>query len=101
MKVGRWKSSLAAAMATTMLATMTAYPLTAMAQWAKGIMMYEDTKTGAFYSKPGKIKSPWEAHSWHRGGCSADCSGQGVSGGPRRRTARRVHAESDHAAAEE
>ena len=54
MKVGRWKSSLAAAMATTMLATMTAYPLTAMAQSAKGIMMYEDTKTGAFYSKPGK-----------------------------------------------
>jgi len=54
MKVGRWKSSLAAAMATTMLATMTAYPLTAMAQSAKGIMMYEDTKTGAFFSKPGK-----------------------------------------------
>jgi hypothetical protein len=54
MKLGRWKSSLAAAMATTMLATMTAYPLTAMAQSAKGIMMYEDTKTGAFYSKPGK-----------------------------------------------
>ena len=54
MKVGRWKSSLAAAMATTMLATMTAYPLVAMAQSPKGIMMYEDTKTGAFYSKPGK-----------------------------------------------
>ncbi len=54
MKVGRWKSSLAAAMAATMLATMTAYPLVAMAQSPKGIMMYEDTKTGAFYSKPGK-----------------------------------------------
>ena len=54
MKVGRWKSSLAATMATMLLATMTAYPLTAMAQSAKGIMMYEDTKTGAFYSKPGK-----------------------------------------------
>ncbi len=54
MKVGRWKSSLAAAMATTLLATMTAYPLTATAQSVKGIMMYEDTRTGAFYSKPGK-----------------------------------------------
>src|ERR1039458_3582715 len=54
MKVGRLKKSLAAAMATTMLATMTAYPLTAMAQSPKGIMMYEDTRTGAFYSKPGK-----------------------------------------------
>src|SRR5271170_7979105 len=54
MKVGRWKSSFAAVMAATMLATMTAYPLVGMAQSAKGIMMYEDTKTGAFYSKPGK-----------------------------------------------
>ncbi len=54
MKLGRWKSRLATAMATALLATMTAYPRTAMAQSAKGIMMYEDTKTGAFYSKPGK-----------------------------------------------
>jgi hypothetical protein len=54
MKVGRWKKSMAAAMATTLLATMTACPLTAMAQSPKGIMMYEDAKTGAFYSKPGK-----------------------------------------------
>jgi hypothetical protein len=50
MKLGRLKSSVAAAM----LATMTAYPLVAMAQSTKGIMMYEDTKTGAFCSKPGK-----------------------------------------------
>src|SRR5208283_232700 len=54
MKVGRWKPKLAAAMAATMLATMSAYPMVAMAQSAKGIMMYEDTKTGAFYSKPGR-----------------------------------------------
>jgi hypothetical protein len=54
MKLRRLKNSLAAAMAATMLVTMTAYPLTAMAQSTKGIMMYEDTKTGAFYSKPGK-----------------------------------------------
>ncbi|HLI79001.1 MAG TPA: hypothetical protein VKV03_03400, partial [Candidatus Binataceae bacterium] len=54
MKVGRWKKKLAATMAATMLATMTAYPLVAMGQSATGIMMYEDTKTGAFYSKPGK-----------------------------------------------
>ncbi len=54
MKFGRWKPRLAAAMAATMLATMSAYPLVAMAQSAKGIMMYEDTKTGAFYSKPGR-----------------------------------------------
>ncbi len=54
MKVGRWKSSLAATMAASLLATMTAYPLTALAQSVKGIMMYEDTRTGAFYSKPGK-----------------------------------------------
>ncbi len=54
MKVGRWKKKLAATMAATMLATMTAYPIVAMAQSSTGIMMYEDTKTGAFYSKPGK-----------------------------------------------
>jgi hypothetical protein len=58
MKFGRWKPKLAAAMAATMLATMSAYPLVAMAQSAKGIMMYEDTKTGAFYSKPGKNRVP-------------------------------------------
>jgi hypothetical protein len=58
MKFGRWKPKLAAAMAATMLATMGAYPLVAMAQSAKGIMMYEDTKTGAFYSKPGKNRVP-------------------------------------------
>ena len=57
MKVGRWKSRLAAAMATTMLATMTAYPLgTAIARSAKGIMMYEDTRTGAFpASRAGRV----------------------------------------------
>jgi hypothetical protein len=54
MKVGRWKNSVVVAMATTMLATMTAYPLAARAESSKGIMMYEDVKTGAFYSKPGK-----------------------------------------------
>jgi hypothetical protein len=58
MKVGRWKPKLAVAMAATMLATMSAFPLVAMAQSARGIMMYEDTKTGAFYSKPGKNRIP-------------------------------------------
>src|SRR5262245_34524247 len=58
MKVGRWKVRLAAAMASTMLMTMSAYPLVAMADTPKGIMMYEDTKTGAFYSKPGKGRIP-------------------------------------------
>src|SRR5580704_8946398 len=58
MKLRRLKNSLAAAMAATMLVTMTAYPLVAMAQSAKGIMMYEDTKSGAFYSKPGKNRVP-------------------------------------------
>lgn len=54
MKLGRWKTKFAVATAATMLTTMTAHPITAMAQSAKGIMMYEDAKTGAFYSKPGK-----------------------------------------------
>jgi hypothetical protein len=54
MKFRRLKDSLAIVMAATMLATMTAYPLAAQAQSAKGIMMYEDTRTGAFFSKPGK-----------------------------------------------
>ena len=58
MKVGRWKPTLALAMAATMLATITAYPIIAMAQSSTGIMMYEDTKTGAFYSKPGKGRIP-------------------------------------------
>jgi hypothetical protein len=58
MKVGRWKSRMAVAMAATMLGTMTAYPVVALAQSAKGIMMYEDTNTGAFYSKPGKNRVP-------------------------------------------
>ena len=54
MKVGRWKPTMALAMAAAMLTTMTAYPIVAMAQSPSGIMMYEDTRTGAFYSKPGK-----------------------------------------------
>ena len=58
MKFGRWKPKLAVAMAATMLASMGAYPLMAMAQTARGIMMYEDTKSGAFYSKPGKNRVP-------------------------------------------
>jgi len=58
MKVGRWKPTLALAMAATMFAAMTAYPIVAMAQSSTGIMMYEDTKTGAFYSKPGKGRIP-------------------------------------------
>jgi len=49
---------MAVGMAATMLATMTAYPLIARAQSVKGIMMYEDTGTGAFYSKPGKGRIP-------------------------------------------
>ena len=40
-------------MATAMLATSSAWPLMAIAQTSRGIMMYEDVKTGAFYSKPG------------------------------------------------
>ena len=46
MKFRGMKNSLAVTMAATMLATMSAYPLIAMAQSARGIMMYEDTKTG-------------------------------------------------------
>ena len=58
MKVGSWKSKVAVVVAATMLATMTAYPLKAMAQSSTGIMMYEDSRTGAFYSKPGKGRIP-------------------------------------------
>jgi hypothetical protein len=54
MKVGRWKIALTVTTAAVMLATMTARPLIAVADSSKGIMMYEDTRTGAFYSKPGK-----------------------------------------------
>jgi hypothetical protein len=49
---------LAVAAAAIMLATTIAYPLAAMAQSTTGIMMYEDTRTGAFYSKPGKGRIP-------------------------------------------
>jgi hypothetical protein len=41
-------------MATAMLATSSAWPVMAIAQTTRGIMMYEDVKTGAFYSKPGR-----------------------------------------------
>ena len=58
MKIGRWKSRIATMLAGSMLASTIAYPVTAMAQSAHGIMMYEDTKTGAFYSKPGKNRVP-------------------------------------------
>jgi hypothetical protein len=54
MKVRRWKATLAVATAAVTLVTITAYPLIALAESSKGIMMYEDVKTGAFYSKPGK-----------------------------------------------
>jgi hypothetical protein len=42
------------AMTTAMLGAGGAWPLIVRAQSTKGIMMYEDVKTGAFYSKPGK-----------------------------------------------
>ncbi len=54
MKVGRLKTAVATAMVTAMLGATMVSPLAAMAQSSKGIMMYEDVKTGAFYSKPGR-----------------------------------------------
>src|ERR1700730_5522205 len=54
MKLGRCSKALVVAMTTAMLATSSAWPLMAIAQTTRGIMMYEDVKTGAFYSKPGR-----------------------------------------------
>ena len=54
MKVGRCRKALVGAMTSAMLATSSAWPLIAIAQTTRGIMMYEDVKTGAFYSKPGR-----------------------------------------------
>ncbi len=55
MKVPRWKLTAVAAMTAAMLGVAAARPSKPMAQTTpKGIMMYEDVKTGAFYSKPGK-----------------------------------------------
>ena len=54
MKLGRCSKALVVAITTAMLATSSAWPLMAIAQTTRGIMMYEDVKTGAFYSKPGR-----------------------------------------------
>jgi len=56
MKRGRLVTTIA--MAAVLVTINTAYPLIALADSAKGIMMYEDTNTGAFYSKPGKNRIP-------------------------------------------